>query len=51
MSLMFLRIKRFKVTHAVRNKNRIRHIRSRHYLAIYPVLLTEHHLVHMEWRR
>jgi len=33
-------IKKFKVTHAVRNKNRIRQIRSLHYLAIYPVLLS-----------
>jgi hypothetical protein len=47
MSLMLLRIKRFKVTHGVHNKNRICQI-SRHYLAIHPVLPTEHHSVQME---
>jgi len=51
MSLMLLRIKRVEVTHAVRKKNRIRQINSRHYLATYPVLSTEHHLVEMERRR
>jgi hypothetical protein len=50
MSLMLLRIKRFKVTHSVHNKNRIRQI-SRQYLATYPMLLTEHHLVQMERSR
>jgi len=51
MSLMLLRIEKFKVTLAVRNKNRIHQIRSRHYLATYPVLLTVHHIVQMERRR
>jgi len=50
MSLMLRRNKRFKVTHAVRNKNRLRQLRSRD-LATYSVLLTEHHLVQMERKR